>query len=479
MRKKQKNEPAPQSEVAAAHDFETERAVLGSIVLKPDSYYDVAALLHRDDFHLDSHRKIYTALEAMTQKKTPIDTITLVDELRSSNELESIGGVAYVASLLDAVPDRPISNLAQYAEILKELSQRRNLINVCQRGIEMAEDRSEAMTFVLAGMQNDMLRMQGNATRKQGEFVKDFSAETLAEIKELMYIDRDVVGLPFGIPALDDMTTGLRDGEFSILGGFPSSGKTAFALHVIKTNAKAGIPVAMFSVEMRKDQILHRLWSQESEIALRLFRSPKDLHTSDLRFLEEKIIVEVASWPLLIDEYARHINEIVPRAHLYIRKYGAKLIVVDFLQIVDAPGDKEYEKVSYVADALRDLAKETKVPVLGLSQLTRPEKKDKGINFEPNMMMLRSSGKLEQNSHLILFTHRPENDDGPTGEDLIVVGKQRAGVKGKVKVYFDGRIQRWEERGGGSDVPAKQPEQQSLVTGQPLVAGSRTEDDDF
>jgi len=239
----------------------------------------------------------------------------------------------------------------------------------------------------------------------------------------------------------------MRAGDFIPVGGYPGSAKTAFACNVARINAQRGTPVGFFSIEMMKDQLLHRFWAQASDISYSKLRNPKNLYRQELLELEQKWMPEVRQWPIKIDDSAKDIEEIIPRAHLWVRRYGVKLIIVDFLQRVHAPGKGEYEIVSYAADALTEFAKTTKVPVLCLSQLTRAEDKRNAANSVPNMQMLRSSGRIEQNAHLVLFTHRPEDERGePTGEDLIIVGKQRAGVRGRIKAYFHGASQRWEER---------------------------------
>jgi replicative DNA helicase len=150
----------------------------------------------------------------------------------------------------------------------------------------------------------------------------------------------------------------------------------------------------------------------------------------------------------LIDDQARTIEEIIPRAHLYIRKHGIKLIAIDYLQLIEAPGEKEYDKVSAASDAIWWLEKSTQVPIILLSQLSRPEGRNRGATPPPSLHMLRSSGKIEQNAHNVLLLHRGYDDDGaPTGEDLIVIAKQRAGLVGRVKATFNGASQRWEDRG--------------------------------
>lgn len=459
-KKQQGRKPEPKDNTGLPAAVDAERSVLGAVFLNELAYQEAAAGgVRPEDFSVEANRIIFRAMQRLVNDRKPVDMITMCEELMRSGELGLVGDVPYISGLLDGVPDRP--SISHYIDILQEKTMRRDVVYLANSSAASAMDPSDPVKWTVSGMQQSLLRIQGNITR-EGLFIKEFSADVLDKVQEHMYSTRDVIGLPFGITELDNVTTGMRDGEFIPLAGWPGSGKTAFAVDVMRKNAKQGTPIAFFSIEMRKEEILHRLWCQESEISYAALRNPKNLAKQEFRELEEKWRPQVDQYPIKIDDEVRDINDIIPRAHLYIQRYGVKLIVVDFLQIVQAPGDKEYERVSYAADALTALGKDTKVPVLCLSQLSRPDDKKNAANVIPTMAMLRNSGKIEQNAHLVLFTYHPEDENGdPTGEDLIVLGKQRAGVKGRVKVYFDGRCQKWDER-----VPkAPEPKQEKIFNG--------------
>jgi replicative DNA helicase len=431
---------------------DVERTVLGVILLKDSSFYEMIAYgLTVECFSLDSNRRIFRTMERLAALKKQSDLVTVCDELENQKELRTVGGPGYVASLVDGVSD--YGSIKQHVDILREKCLRRQLIKLAVSAQNSAIDLSDPIKFTTAGLLDDLLRLQGDVTR-DGYSIHEFDQEALAEIKEQMQSAQEIVGLPFGIRELDEITTGMRAGDFIPVGGYPGSAKTAFACNVARINAQRGTPVGFFSIEMMKDQLLHRFWAQASDISYSKLRNPKNLHRQELLELEQKWMPEVRQWPIKIDDSAKDIQEIIPRAHLWVRRYGVKLIIVDFLQRVHAPGKGEYEIVSYAADALTEFAKTTRVPVLCLSQLTRAEDKRNAANTVPNMQMLRSSGRIEQNAHLVLFTHRPEDDRGdPTGEDMIIVGKQRAGVRGRIKAYFHGSSQRWEERSGTTATP--------------------------
>lgn len=443
---KQSREESPQLPSAP----EVERACLAAVLFNELAYHELVAFgLKPDHFTVDANRRIFRVMQTLVQEqKQSIDMVLLCDALQKAGELEAVGGTAYIADLTSGAMDLvKVKKVKSRVEILREKYLRRQVIHLSGQAAACAYDPSDPISFTVRGVQESLLRLQGDVTQ-EGHTLASFSDTVLAEVREQMFSDREIVGLPFFIKELDEVTTGMRAGEFIPVGGLPGSGKSSFALDVARKNAKDGTPVVVFSIEMTKEQVLHRLWSQESDISYPKLRNPKNLHRQEFRELEEKWKPAVDALPLLIDDQARDIGEIIPRAHLYIRRHGMKLLVLDYLQIVEGPGDKEYDRVSYAADALTSFAKTTGVPVLCLSQLTRPEDKKNAANIPPTMSMLRSSGKIEQNANMVLFTHRPEDDTGqPNGEDLIIIAKQRAGVKGRIKVYFDGRCQRWDERG--------------------------------
>lgn len=422
-----------------------ERSVLGIILQRDSAYYElVAAGLQDDFFFFDAHRRIFRSIQRLIAEHKEPTIIALCDELEGKKELEAIGGVGYLGDLMDGTPEP--SSLAQYVELLREKYLRRRMIYLATSVLATAPDLSESVDWTISSLQDDLLRLQG-AVAHEGYAIKDFDLEVLATLKEQAYSAEMTVGLPFGIRELDEHTTGIRAGEFIPLGGIPASGKTAFACNVARVNAERRTPVGVFSIEMTKDQLLHRFWAQASDIPYSALRNPKDLHSVALRELEQHWMPIVREWPIKIDDQSKDIQEIIPRAHLWVRRHGVKLIIVDFLQRIHAPGKSEYEIVSYAADALTEFAKTTGCPILCLSQLTRSEDKKGAANAVPTMQMLRASGRIEQNAHMVLFTHRPEDDSGHcTGEDLIIVAKQRAGVKGRIKAYFHGSSQRWEER---------------------------------
>ena len=326
----------------------------------------------------------------------------------------------------------------------------------------MASDPTDPITLTLSGASEDLLRLQGDAQEKSIASLSDISKSVMGKVAEMMAYDPyRTIGIPFGITELDEVTSGIREAQLCVVAGWPKSGKTSFAIDTTRkvVRGEQGIPVGFFSLEMRKEELYERLLSQESQIAYSKIRKPMNLTISEYKAME-RVSEDINGWPLHIDDTATHIHEIIPRAHLMIRKHKVKLIVVDFLQRTQAPGDKEYEKVSYSANSLTAFAKSTGVPILALSQLTRPEGRKGDPNITPTVGMLRSSGLIEQNAHVVVLIHHPfDKETGdPSGEDLLIVGAHRAGPTGKCKAFFDVKTQRWENRGVPSEPVPKQEE---------------------
>ena len=424
-----------------------EASALGSVFLDDAAYYEMVAIgLTEEYFWYDSHKRIFRAMQRLCERREKLSIVALCDELEKAKSLEAVGGAAYISSLIDGVVES--DQTKQYVRILRDKYLRRRMTDMATTVTQCAADPSDSILSTISHLHDDLLKIQGG-TEKASYAIAEFGADVLAKIESQMYSEREIVGLPFGIAKLDEDTTGIRETEIVVIGGYPGSGKSSFACHIARINAMRRTKVGVFSIEMTKDQLLHRLWAQSSDIPYSYLRNPKNLPGADLARLKKTVAPQVDKLPIFIDDTAKNIKEIIPRAYLWVKRDDVGLIVLDFLQRVHAPGKSEYDIVSYSIDALTEFAKITGVPIIVLSQLTRAEDKKKAANTVPTMQQLRSSGRIEQNAHLILFTHRPEDDEGnPTGEDLIVIAKQRAGKKGRIKCAFDGQSQRWEERPG-------------------------------
>jgi replicative DNA helicase len=308
-----------------------------------------------------------------------------------------------------------------------------------------SDDHGGPSRDILARLDESILEIQANSNKNEAQRVCQFSDATFGEWEELRKANRHTVGFETGLPGLDSKTTGIRRKDFWIIGGRPGNGKTALALEMIQANCCEEVPVGFFSLEMPKERILHRLWSSMGRIDFNLIRVPSSGTEADGMRIRRSM-AEVGTWPLFVDDSADlSISEIVARARLMIKRHDVGLIIVDYLQIVDAGGRDERSRLTKISKALRMLAKKENVAVVGLSQLARPNVKD--LNKRPQIWDLKESGTLEADADTVLLLYRPvDEEDQFIGTDEIIIGKQRSGETGFEPVTYLGKHMRWEER---------------------------------
>jgi replicative DNA helicase len=422
---------------------EAERAIPGAILLDSKAYFEAAEYLKPEDFALDSHRRIYARMVDLADTSRPIDMITLVEELEQKKDIKPVGDVAYISSLLDGVPDRP--SIAHYVGIVKQKTQLRTIIFAARSAIARAVD-GEKPSAIVGELLKTILDVEAQAHTSNVVAPKDFMTEVLNELEQEAN-SGGLVGLPTGLDPLDVVTGGLRPGELIVIGALPSAGKTAFATQIVTANAMAGHPVGVFSLEMSRWDLGRRLLSSVTPVNASKIRHPGHFSKEDWRELLRGA-AEIAKWPVWFDDSGTMtVTELLARARLFITRMKVKLIVVDYLQLVRAEGRDPRERVGNVADALRQLAKTERVPVVLLSQLRRPQ----NVNDVPTMIDLKESGDIEAHAHVVLLLHAPIAPGGiPTGEDTIIIGKNRNGAKGPIAVRFCQRKLRFDPRGDGA-----------------------------
>jgi replicative DNA helicase len=421
------------------HDHAVERAVLGSFLVNSGAFDEIADEgITGEDFSLDSHRRIFCAAQAIVASAADLDIVSLTHALAGSKQLESIGGAAYVSSLVDGVPDR--GSVVHHAQILRELSRRRRLMAACNVSVTRLEDSSD-----FASESNELAariaELSSDCDDPQADGVMRCTDAALKAWQQENRRTTDLIGLPTGVKRLDRLTVGIRRGEFWIFGARPGAGKSSYACQMVRANCEVGNLTHLFSLEMSKTEILQRLWAAVSGVPFHQIHNGRC--DASVEASVRAAACEVSRWPLLISDKTLSVERITARARAAIRRYKTSLVVVDFLQNIPHNERDPRLGINHVSAGLRELARATGVPVVAFSQLRRgndPEAK-------PSMFDLRESGQLEQDAHLVGLLHRPVDDHGePTGEDVLSVQKNRHGRTGDLPVRFNPASMAFDER---------------------------------
>jgi replicative DNA helicase len=432
------------------HHMEAERSILGAILLDNNALNTAVERLKPEDFFHDHHRRIYQQMITLGEAQQAIDLVTLTDQLHRSGELESSGGPAYIAQLMDGVPH--VSNVEHYARIVKEKSLLRALIHAAhtiqQQALEAEDDADE----ILDRAESSIFQLAEDRVRSGLVGLFDVVTESRERIAHIYEGGHRITGLSTGYDLLDNLTSGLQPSELIILAARPSMGKTAFALNLAQNVAVQGNkPVAVFSLEMSKESLLLRLLSGDAKVDSHKFRTGHLNHEDKARI--PRSLSRLSGAPLWIDDAgSATVVEMGAKLRRMKRDKGLELVIVDYLQLVSARGKfgNRNEEVSSITRGLKALAKELKVPMLVLSQLTRaPEREDR----EPRLADLRESGAIEQDADVVMFIHRPnfykKTDDVSVeerGETDLIIAKQRNGPTETVRFVFQGSFTRFEQR---------------------------------
>jgi replicative DNA helicase len=429
---------------------DAERSILGAILLDNSALNTAIEKLKPEDFFHDHHRRIYQQMIALGEMQQAIDLVTLTDQLHRSGELESAGGPAYIAQLMDGVPH--VTNVEHYARIVKEKALLRGLIHATNAIQQQALEAEDDADTILDRAESSIFQLAEDRVRLGLVGMHDIVTQSAERISQIYKGGRRLTGLSTGYGTLDDLTSGLQPSELIILAARPSMGKTALALNIAQNVAvDQNKTVAIFSLEMAKDSLLLRMLSAHAQVDSHKFRTGH-LSKEDQGKIPRSLS-RLAQAPLWIDDSgSATVVEMGAKARRLMREKQVALIVVDYLQLIAARGrfGNRNEEVSSITRGLKGLAKELKVPVLVLSQLTRaPEKEDR----EPRLADLRESGAIEQDADVVMFIHRPnfyKKSDEVTaeerGETSLVIAKQRNGPTDTLRFVFRGPFTRFEER---------------------------------
>jgi replicative DNA helicase len=440
-------------------NVEAERSILGAILLDNHSFNDAAEHLRPEDFSLDAHRRIYARMMELAESSRPIDIITLVEELDRKKDLQAIGDVGYVSSLLDGVPDRP--SIEHYVHIVRDKAMLRGLIGAANDAIAKASEQADPADEILSDAEASVFALSerriGRGFQKISETIRDSGG-----IDAFMQRGQRITGLATHYDDLDEMTSGLQKSDLVILAARPSMGKTSFAMNIAENAAiDDGKTVGIFSLEMSSEALLHRLLSSRAIVDAHKLRTGS-LWKED----KEKLLraaAELAEAPLYIDDTAGiSLTEMRAKARRLKHSQGhLDLIVVDYLQLMSG-GSRRFEnrtqEVSAISRGLKALAKELEVPVIALSQLSRaPE--SRGGDHRPQLSDLRESGSIEQDADVVMFIFREEiyKQDDPElrGRAEIIVAKQRNGPIGKFHLTFLHNSTRFANQASGNSEPGE------------------------
>lgn len=430
------------------HDSEAEKAVLGAVFLDPEAIIDASDVLQPDDFYEHANRIVFQAMLNISDREEVIDPVTLQDELKKNNQVDDIGGIAYVTELSMATPTA--AHVTYYAKIVKRKAILRNLISTSQRIIQNAIEGSDDVTDILDDAESQIMGVSQDNASGGFKSIHDVLNTAMEEINSIPDDGNMVTGLPSGFSELDKMTTGFHDDELIILAARPGVGKTAFALNVAQfVGLKTDKTVAMFSLEMGAEQLVQRMLASEGLI------DSQHLRTGQLTDEEwRKLVVAAGSLDntsIYIDDTPGiKMSEIRAKARrLAKEKENLGLIVIDYLQLIEGPrSESRQQEVSAISRQLKKLAKELHIPVIALSQLSRSveQRQDK----RPVLSDIRESGSIEQDADIVAFLYRDdyyrderdEDDEGEVeaeednGEVEVIIEKNRSGTRGTVKLMF-------------------------------------------
>ena len=420
-------------------NLEAERSILGAILLDDKAIHSIIDTLRSDDFYLDGHRKIYKQMYALIAASRPIDLITLKNELQRSNELEAAGGPAYLASLTDGLP-RAI-NIEYYAHIVREKATLRRLIQIANDTMIRSYQDEDTAEEVLEIVEKAIFEIGDRRFSKGFEGIELLVSEVYKEIEQVSNRKSLVTGLETGFTELDKMTAGFHPSDLIIIAARPSLGKTSLCLNIaLHAAARKNQTIAIFSLEMSKEQLVKRLLCAEGEI---------DSQKVNTGFLNKEDWIRLgraagslSQTKIFIDDTpSLSAVEMRSKARRLRMEHNLDLVIVDYLQLMVGGGSRyenRNQEISTISRGLKALAKELNVPVVAVSQLSRAVETRRG-DRRPQLSDLRESGSIEQDADLVVFIYR-EDTFNPTEENTgvaeLIVGKQRNGPTGAFKLAF-------------------------------------------
>jgi replicative DNA helicase len=436
------------------HNLEAERSVLGAVLLHNDAFNLAAEVLDSRDFFRDAHRRIFDKMVKLAERGDAIDLVTLKEELGRSGDLDEVGGPAYITALVDGVPRS--TNVEHYARIIKEKATLRNLIFSANKILTAAYEAEEDADVILDQAEHAIFDIADDQVRDGFVSVRDLAQSSLDTIERLHARKQLITGVPTGFTDLDEITSGLQPSDLIIVAARPSMGKTSLVLNIAQhVGAKTDMTVGLFSLEMSKEQLFLRMLTAEARI---------DAHRLRGGFLGERdwgrlsqAIGTLSETRIFIDDTASiGTLEMRAKCRRLAAEHDLHLVIVDYIQLMQGRGRFENRtlELASISRSLKGLAKELRVPVVMLSQLNRAP--DSRTDHRPQLSDLRESGALEQDADVVLFIYREDqyaDKNSPSdsqGVAELIVGKQRNGPTGVVRLAFIREFTRFENLAPGN-----------------------------
>ena len=422
------------------HDIEAEQAVIGSMLTDQDAVMTAVERLKSDSFYREDNKLIFEAIVNLYNRSEPIDLITVKDELTSMGNFEKVGGFQYLATLPDKVPTT--ANVQKYVNIVDEKATLRKLIKTANEIIDLGYNPTEDVEDIMAGAEKKIFDIIQNKNQKSYSPIKDVLIESFTKLEELYNQKSVVTGIPTGFIELDYKTAGLHGSDLILVAARPAMGKTAFALNIAANVAiRANVPVALFSLEMSKEQLVNRVLCMEAMVDSNKVRTGK-LEEDDWSKLAGVVGPLSESGIYIDDTPGISIMEIRTKCRKLKMEKNIGLIVIDYIQLIQGSGKKNSsreQEISEISRSLKILAKELNVPVIALSQLSRAV--EQRPEHRPMLSDLRESGAIEQDADIVMFLYRddyynPDSEDKDIAE--VIIAKHRGGSTGTVKLLWMG-----------------------------------------
>lgn len=437
------------------HNIDAEQSVLGALLLENQAISKVVRFLNPEDFYLESHRVIYNAILELDENSQAADLVTVTDKLRRKGELEKVGGATYVATLTNISPTA--ANVEYYARIVEEKALLRNLINLSIRIANMGYEGHEDAERLMEEAEKMLLELGSRRTSTAFTEIKDILLATFKHFEFLQENKGKITGVPTGFKELDNICQGLQPGDLVIVAARPSMGKTSFGMCVAYQAAlHTKKPIAIFSLEMSKEQLVQRMICAEARIDQHKMRTG-EINDTDWAQLTQKG-KDMAQMPIFIDDSGMlTIRQLRAKARRMHSERGLGLIVIDYLQLMQGSRrvENRQQEIAEISRSLKALAKELNVPIMALAQLSRSveQRQDK----KPQLSDLRESGSLEQDADVVMFIYRDEYYNPETekrGIADIIVAKQRNGPTGVAELAFLKQYTKFMDLARRTDEPA-------------------------